>query len=94
MHHHTIMSILYDKILFPVILMLRTAMEQGMVNCNASMNSVLDETRAHLIDPLDTVFYDPFKNISGRVEVFKNVNRTLFYVNLFMQLEKLMYRNI
>ena len=80
-----IMSILYDKILFPVILMLRTAMEQGMVNCNASMNSVLDETRAHMIDPLDTVFYDPFKNISGRVEVFKNVNRTLFYVNLFMQ---------
>lgn len=46
--------------------MLRTAMEQGMVNCNASMNSVLDETKAHLIDPLDTVFYDPFKNISGR----------------------------
>ena len=69
-------------------------MEQGMVNCNASMNSVLDETRAHMIDPLDTVFYDPFKNISGRVEVFKNVNRTLFYVNLFMQLEMLMYRNI
>ena len=74
--------------------MLRTAMEQGMVNCNASMNSVLDETRAHLVDPLDTVFYDPFKNISGRVEVFKNVNRTLFNVNLFMQLEKLMNRNI
>ena len=54
------------KYFFPVILMLRTAMEQGMVNCNASMNSVLDETKAHLIDPLDTVFYDPFKNISGR----------------------------
>ena len=74
--------------------MLRTAMEQGMVNCNASMSSVLDETRAHLVDPLDTVFYDPFKNISGRVEVFKNVNRTLINVNLFMQLEKLMNRNI
>ena len=40
-------------------------MEQGLVNCMASMASVVDEARAHLVDPEDTVFYEPFKNMTG-----------------------------
>ena len=40
-------------------------MEQGLVNCMASMASVVDEARAHLVEPVDTVFYEPFKNMTG-----------------------------
>ncbi len=45
--------------------MMRGAMEQGLVNCMASMASVVDEARAHLAEPVDTVFYEPFKNMTG-----------------------------
>ena len=41
-------------------------MEQGLVNCMASMASVVDEARAHLVEPVDTVFYEPFKNMTGK----------------------------
>ena len=40
-------------------------MEQGLVNCMASMASVVDEARAHLAEPVDTVFYEPFKNMTS-----------------------------
>ena len=45
---------------------MRGAMEQGLVNCMASMASVVDEARAHLVEPVDTVFYEPFKNMTGK----------------------------
>ena len=44
---------------------MRTAMEQGRVNCMASMASVVDEAKAHLVAPEETVFYEPFKNMTG-----------------------------
>ena len=56
----------YNKFFsFAVVIMMRGAMEQGLVNCMASMASVVDEARAHLAEPVDTVFYEPFKNMTG-----------------------------
>ena len=52
--------------------MMRGAMEQSLVNCMASMSSVVDEAKAHLVEPVNTVFYEPFKNITGKHrEAFK-----------------------
>ena len=48
---------------------MRGAMEQGLVNCMASMASVVDEARAHLVEPVDTVFYEPFKNMTGNKSI-------------------------
>ena len=56
-----------------VVIMMRGAMEQGQVNCMASMASVVDEARAHLVEPKETVFFDPFKNMSGKLS-FKNIH--------------------
>ena len=55
-----------------VVIMMRGAMEQGQVNCMASMASVVDEARAHLVEPKETVFFDPFKNMSGKMSL-KNI---------------------
>ena len=49
-----------------IVIMMRGAMEPGLVNCMASMASVVDEARAHLVEPVDTVFYEPFKNMTGK----------------------------
>jgi len=56
---------LFEAYAFQVVIMMRGAMEQGQVNCMASMASVVDEAKAHLGDPIDTVFYEPFKNLTG-----------------------------
>ena len=54
--------------------MMRGAMEQGQVNCMASMASVVDEARAHLVEPKETVFFDPFKNMSGKMSLKTRIN--------------------
>ena len=64
--------------------MMRGAMEQGLVNCMASMASVVDEARAHLGDPVDTVFYEPFKNLTGE-KVFVQLTLQQVFVQLTLQ---------
>ena len=49
-----------------VIKMLQTAVEQKMTYNNVSMNSVSDQLEGHINSPLiDSIFYEPFKNMSG-----------------------------
>lgn len=55
----------FDGYASQLIIMMRSAVSQGMVNSNASMNTVLDQINAHLVDPLETVFYEPFYKIEG-----------------------------
>ena len=57
---------LFEGYASQVIRMMQGAVSQGMVNSNASMNTVVDQINAHLGDPLETVFYEPFYNIEGR----------------------------
>ena len=52
--------------------MMRIATKQGLTNNMASMSGVLDQCQAHLGNPLETVFYEPFKNITGK---YINCNR-------------------
>ena len=46
--------------------MMRIATKQGLTNNMASMSGVLDQCQAHLGNPFETVFYEPFKNITGK----------------------------
>ena len=45
--------------------MMRVGVESGMSNNVASMNTVIDQIDAHLVDPRETVFFDPFNNITA-----------------------------
>jgi len=57
---------LLDDYIDQVIVMMRTAVEKGLTNNNASMNGVVDQCKAHLVDTIEeTVFYEPFKNLSA-----------------------------
>ena len=47
-----------------VITMMRTAVEKHQTNHNASMGGVVDQCQKHLGKIEDTVFYQPFKNLS------------------------------
>ena len=45
--------------------MMRTARKAHLTNHMASMTGVVDQCQAHLNDPFETIFYEPFKNITG-----------------------------
>jgi len=55
---------LVDTYTDQVITMLRTAVGKGQTNNNASMAGVVDQCQAHLNEVEETVFFEPFRNLS------------------------------
>merc|ERR1719312_317290 len=54
-----------DTYIDQVIMMMRKAVEEGQTNNNASMTGVIEQCKAHLNNVIEeTVFYEPFKNLS------------------------------
>ena len=60
--------------------MMRTARKAHLTNHMASMTGVVDQCQAHLNDPLETIFYEPFKNITGSTLREEIIN--IFILNL------------
>jgi len=56
---------LLDSYMDQVIAMMAIAAEKGLTNNIASMNGVVEQCKAHLVQAEETVFYEPFKNLSG-----------------------------
>ena len=50
--------------------MMRTAKKAHLTNHMASMTGVVDQCQAHLNAPFETIFYQPFKNITGRYSTY------------------------
>ena len=63
--------------------MMRIATKQGLTNNMASMSGVLDQCQAHLGDPFETVFYEPFKNITGKIHKLQQTRELLRLISWF-----------
>jgi uncharacterized protein (DUF885 family) len=69
-----------------IVGMMRTGMEMNRTNHAASMAGVEEQCRAHLGEPRETVFYEPFKSLNFTAEENSKLQESAYsYIQSFIQ---------